>query len=67
MEYLLDFQEKFKRGAEDTKVTKKDQPNKLRDYLAGKAQSHIPDIIKNIDHAWELLKEAFGDSMILLN
>ena len=48
-------------------MTKKDQPDKLREYLAGKALAHIPVSIKNIDKAWELLKEAFGDPMTLLN
>ena len=67
MEDLLDFQEKFKRAVEDTKVTKKNQPDKLREHLAGRALSHIHTSIKDIDYAWELLKEAFGDPMILLN
>ena len=35
-EDLLDFQDKFKRAVEDTKVTKKGQPDKLREHLAGK-------------------------------
>ena len=54
MEDLLDFQNKFRRAVEDTKVTNKDQPYKLREHLAGKALSHIPISIKDIDQAWEL-------------
>ena len=66
-EDLLDFQDKFKRAVEDTKVTKKDQPDKLREHLAGKALSHIPTSIKDIDYAWTMLKEAYGDPMFILN
>ena len=66
-EDLLDFQDKFKRAVEDTKVTKRDQPDKLREHLAGKALAHIPTSIKDINYAWVLLKEAFGDPLTLLN
>ena len=49
------------------KVTKTDQPDRPREHLAGKALSHIPTSINDINYAGVLLKEAFGDPMTLLN
>ena len=66
-EDLLDFQEKFRSWVKDSKVTKRDQPNKLREHLAGKALCYFPTSITDMDDAWTWLKDAFGDPMTLFN
>ena len=48
-------------------MTKKDQPDKLREHLAGKALARIPTSIRDIDYTWVMLKQAFGDPLTLLN
>jgi hypothetical protein len=52
----------------DNKISRKDQVDKLREVLSGRAKDHIPlDGIRDIEHAWELLDQAFGNPQTVLN
>ena len=48
------------------KIPKEDQLDKLREVLSGKAKAQVPAKTEDIDRAWELLRSAFGDPMLLL-
>jgi hypothetical protein len=67
-EDLLTFKDKFNEAAENNKISRHDQVNKLREVLTGSALSHLPvDGIKDIDQAWEYLNQAFGNPHTCLN
>ena len=67
-EDLLTFRDKFNEAAENNKISRHDQVDKLREQLTGSALNHLPiDGIKDIDHAWEYLNQAFGNPHTCLN
>ena len=67
-EDLLTFKDKFNLAAENNKISKTDQLEKLREVLTGNALNHLPvDGIKDIDVAWEYLRQAFGNPHTCLN
>ena len=47
------------------KIPKDDPLDKLREVLSGKAKTQLPAKTEDIDRAWELLKSAFGEPMLL--
>ena len=65
-EDFLEFLEKFSKAVIANKIPKEDQLDKLREVLSGKAKAQVPAKTEDIDRAWELLKSAFGDPMLLL-
>ena len=65
---MLTFKDKFNQAAENNKISRKDQVEKLREVLTGNALNHLPeDGIKNIDQAWDYLDQAFGNPHTCLN
>ena len=62
----MDFSEKFSKAVIANKIPKDDQLDKLREVLSGKAKAQVPAKTEDIARAWELLKSAFGDPMLLL-
>ena len=49
-------------------ISRRDQVEKLREVLTGKALANLPpDGIMDIDQAWEYLEQAFGNPYTLLN
>ena len=65
-EDFLEFLEKFSKAVIANKIPKEDQLDKLREVLSGRAKAQVPAKTEDIDRAWELLKSAFGDPMLLL-
>merc|ERR1719209_295346 len=65
-EDFLEFLEKFSKAVIANKIPKEDQLDKLREVLSGKAKAQVPAKTEDIDRAWELLRSAFGDPMLLL-
>ena len=62
------FKEKFSKAAQDNMISRRDQVEKLREVLTGKALANLPpDGIMDIDQAWEYLEQAFGNPYTLLN
>ena len=65
-EDYLEFSTKFEKAIEGNKIPKSDQLDKLREQLRGKAKNLVPVKTESIEKAWDILKSAFGDPMILL-
>ena len=65
-EDFVEFSNKFEKAVIGNKIPKSDQLDKLREQLRGKAKNQVPIKVDSIDRAWELLKSAYGDPMILL-
>ena len=65
-EDYVEFETKFEKAVVANKISKSDQLEKLREQLRGKAKNQVPAKTDSIERAWELLKSAFGDPMILL-
>ena len=65
-EDFITFQEKFKKCCITNQIPKSDQVAKLREVLKGNAKKQVPERTDTMDRAWELLKAAYGDPMILL-
>ena len=62
------FKEKFSKAAQDNMISRRDQVEKLREVLTGKALANLPpDGVMDIDQAWEYLEQAFGNPYTLLN
>ena len=65
---MLTFKDKFNLAAENNKITRSDQVEKLREVLTDNALNHLPvNGIRDIDHAWEYLDQAFGNPHTCLN
>ena len=56
------FRKEFEKGLETNRVRKEDQIKKLREFLRGDAKTIIPDSMENIDTAWDILKNMYGDA-----
>ena len=67
-EYFITFKDKFNRAAEDNRISKTDQLEKLLEALTGNAASRIPpDGVASVDSAWSFLEKAFRDPLKQLN
>ena len=67
-EDLITFKDKFNKAAENNKISRTDQIEKLREALTGNALNQLPvDGLRNIDQAWEYLEKAFGNPHTCLN
>ena len=60
------FKEKMVNRFKRNHVAKQDQLEKLRENLKGQASRLVPESTKNIDTAWDILKDAFGDPVRVL-
>ena len=63
---FMTFQEKFKKCCITNQIPKSDQLEKLREVLKGNAKKLVPERTETMERAWDLLKAAYGDPMILL-
>ena len=67
-EDLITFKDKFNLAAENNKISKTDQVEKLREVLTGNALSHLTvDGITDIELAWEYVDQAFSNPHTCLN
>jgi hypothetical protein len=60
-EDFIIFRDRFTRAARN-RIHTNDQVDQLREALAGKALTCLPQGVEDIDIAWEYLGQAFGDS-----
>ena len=61
-EDFFTFGDKFTKAAEDNMITRKDQVDKLREVITGKAVANLPlEGIRDIDQVWGYLETAFGN------
>ena len=59
-EDFIIFKDKFTKAAQEYKISRTDQEEKLCEVLTGKARAHLPtEGIRRIEHAWEYLEQAF--------
>ena len=56
------FRKDFEKALATNRVRKEDQIKKLREFLRGDAKTIIPDSMEDIDTAWDILKNMFGDA-----
>ena len=63
---LVKFIEKMMYRFKRNQVAKQDQLEKLRENLKGQALRLVPETTKDIDAAWTILKNAFGDAARVL-
>ena len=63
---LFNFKEKMEYRFKRNQVAKQDQIEKLRENLKGQALRLVPETTKDIDVAWSILKDAFGDAARVL-
>ena len=63
---LVKFKEKMLYRFKRNQVAKQDQLEKLRENLKGQALRLIPETTEDIDAAWRVLQEAFGDAARVL-
>ena len=63
---FIKFKEKMEYRFRRNQVAKQDQLDKLREVLKGQALRLVPESTKDIDAAWSILKNAFGDSVRVL-
>ena len=67
-EDFITFKDNFKKAAEDNRISKTDQLDKLREALTGSAAPCIPpDGVTSVDDAWSILEKKFGDPLTHLN
>ena len=61
-EDFITFKDRFHNAAIDNKIPRRDQVDKLRERLTGRALANLPaNGIRDIEHAWEHLETTFGD------
>ena len=63
---FVKFKEKMEYRFRRNQVAKQDQLEKLREILKGQALRLVPESTKDIDAAWAILKNAFGDPVRVL-
>ena len=63
---FIKFKEKMVYRFRRNQVAKQDQLDKLREVLKGQALRLVPESTKDIDTAWLILKNAFGDAVRVL-
>ena len=63
---FIKFKEKMEYRFRRNQVAKQDQLEKLREVLKGQALRLVPESTKDIDSAWTILKNAFGDAVRVL-
>ena len=63
---FMKFKEKTEYRFKRNQVAKQDPLEKLRENLKGQALRFIPETTEDIDAAWEVLKDAFGDATRVL-
>ena len=63
---FVKFKEKMDYRFRRNRVAKQDQLEKLREILKGQALRLVPESTKDIDAAWTILKNAFGDAVRVL-
>ena len=61
------FKDKLERAFKLAKVSRDMKVDKLRMLLSGHAKDLVPDTVKNLDEAYKLLDEAFGDPSRLVD
>jgi hypothetical protein len=67
-EDLIAFKDKFQKAAVDNTISRRDQVEKLRECLTGRAAANLPlNGLRDIEEAWRFLQEAFGNSYTSLN
>ena len=64
---FVKFKEKMEYRFKRNQVAKQDHLEKLRENLKGKALRFIPETTEDIDAAWEVLKDTFGDATRVLH
>ena len=62
----MKFKEKMEYRFKRNQVAKQDKLEKLRESLKGQALRLIPETTEDIDAAWGVLKDAFGDATRVL-
>ena len=61
-EDFITFKDKFYKAAVDNRIPRRDQVDKLRECLTGRALANLPtNGLRDIEHAWEYLETTFGD------
>ena len=66
-EDFMKWKEKMENAFLKNRVPKDERLDKLREYLKGKALGLVPESTKNIDTAYTVLKDAFGDPARVLD
>ena len=62
----IKFKDKMDYRFRRNRVAKQDQLEKLREVLKGQALRLVPESTKDVDSAWSILKNAFGDATRVL-
>ena len=60
-EDFIKFRREMEKGFRSNRVKKEDQVKKLRENLRGQPKSLVPEGMDNIDNAWEILQNLYGD------
>ena len=66
-EDYMKWKEKMENAFLKNRVPKDERVDKLREFLKGKALALVPETTKNIDAAYTVLKDAFGDPARVLD
>jgi hypothetical protein len=67
-EDLITFKDNSQKAAVDNRISRRDQLEKMRECLTGKAAAKLPlNGLRDIEEAWQVLQEAFGNSYTNLN
>jgi hypothetical protein len=64
---LFQFEEKMRRCLKSNKVPLIDQVPKMTEYLAGHALNHVPESMKEMNVALDILSSRYGDEERVLN
>jgi hypothetical protein len=64
---FFQFEEKMRRCLKSNKVPLIDQVPKMREYLAGHALNMVPESMKEMNVALDILRSRYGDEERVLN